>query len=58
MDIIEYTKLLNRFGKRLEKAIALDFAKVKFDRENVRALTLMCFGQNDKIIKRSCFKTG
>ena len=45
------TKLLNRFGKRPEKAIALDFAKVKFDRENVRALTLMRFGRNDRIIK-------
>ena len=51
MDIIEYTRLLNRFGKRPEKAIALDLAKVMFDRENVRALTLMRFGWNDKIIK-------
>ena len=25
MDIIDYTKELNRFGKRLEKAIAQDF---------------------------------
>ena len=58
MDIIEYTRLLNRFGKRPEKAIAPDFAKVKSDRENVRALTLMRFGWNDKIIKESCFKAG
>lgn len=25
MEVIEYTNMLNRFGKRLEKAIAQDF---------------------------------